>query len=334
MTDKKYKVLVLTDHRNHGPSNSLYPIVQRMRRHKKCSSIHIANRGLKENNSFFNDMNAEALLAMEVNEDFQYFKRKNILADASLIKPTDYRSYDLVMLRLPRPVSDEFLVWLEHTFEGIPIINKPSGIIKTSSKAYLLNFAECCAPIKLVRSIDEILEFTKDHAIVLKPLREYGGKGLIRIWEGKLDDGLNRYSTLEYLKKIEPTIVEGGYLAMKYLKNVDQGDKRIIVVGGTIMASSLRLPPKDSWLCNVAQGGTSIETTVAPEEKEMIAQIAPFMKAEGILIYGVDTLVNDDGLRVISEINTLSVGGFENAQEQTGLPIIQMTVEKIFNQCI
>lgn len=333
MMDQRYKVLVLTDHRNHSASNSLYPIVREMLLNEKCGSIDIANRGVVKNDAFFIEMDPTKLMVMPATEDFNYSDKNNVLSNTDLLVQADYRSYDLVLLRLPRPVSDEFLLWVERTFEGTPIINKPSGIINTSNKAYLLNFSECCAPMKLVRSIEEVLEFSSNQAIVLKPLREYGGRGLIRIWEDKLDDGLNRYSAKEYLPTIEKTLEEEGYLAMKFLKNVDQGDKRIIVVGNTIMASSLRLPAKDSWLCNVAQGGQSVESTVAPEEKEMIAHIAPFMEREGILIYGVDTLVNDDGFRIISEINTLSVGGFDNAQQQTGLPIIQMTVEKIFNQC-
>ncbi|MFT4566482.1 MAG: glutathione synthase [Saprospiraceae bacterium] len=333
MIDKRYKVLVLTDHRNHGISNSLYPIVRQMLSNKKCHSIDIANRGVVENNGFFQKMDSSKLMVMPATADFKYAAENNILSDTDILTPTDYTSYDLVLLRLPRPVSDEFLHWIESIFEGIPIINRPSGIIKTSSKAYLLSFPEYCAPMKLVRSVDEVLEYASIHAVVLKPLREYGGRGLIRIWEDKLDDGLNRHSAKEYLPTIQNTLEEEGCLAMKFLKNVDQGDKRIIVVDDIIMASSLRLPAKDSWLCNVAQGGTSVESSIAPEEEEMIAHIAPFMKSEGILIYGVDTLVNDDGLRIISEINTLSVGGFENAQQQTGLPIIEKTIEKIFDQC-
>lgn len=331
--DQRYKVLVLTDYTNHGATNSLYPLVRGMLQHKQCHAVHIANRGVRDNDAFFQDMDPMKLNVMNALENFTYSSENNVLSQTDLLVPSDYRSYDLVLLRLPRPVSDEFLLWVENTFEGVPIINKPSGIIKTSSKAYLLNFPECCAPMKLVNSIDEVLEFSNQHAIVLKPLREYGGRGLIRIWEDKLDDGLNRYSAEAYLPTIEKTLKEDGYLAMKFLKNVDQGDKRIIVVDGAIMACSLRLPAKDSWLCNVAQGGRSVNSVATPEEEEMIEKISPYMKQEGILISGVDTLVNDDGLRIISEINTLSVGGFEHAQQHSGLPIIKITVEKIFNQC-
>ena len=122
-----------------------------------------------------------------------------------------------------------------------------------------------------------------------------------------------------------------GYLAMKFLKNVSQGDKRILVVGDEVLAASLRIPAEDSWLCNVAQGGTSVAAEVSEEEYEIVRGISKKLNAEGILIYGVDTLVNDDGLRTLSEINTLSIGGFPQAEQQTGKPIIKRMIEKIFD---
>jgi len=329
MIGAQYKVLVLTDHSAHSESNSLYAIMQRMRMHKKCTHIDVASRGVLYNRPFFNDHDPSFLLAHRVTEDFQFIAKASMLEQD--LKPAQLHEYDLVMLRLPRPISDDFLLWLEELFEGTPIVNKPSGIIKTSNKAFLLNFPELCPPIRLVHSVDDVLNFSKAFPIVLKPLREYGGKGIIKISDGVVDDGRRFHNTADYLSTIEKVLKAEGYLAMQYLKNVNQGDKRIIVVGGTIMASSLRLPAPDSWLCNVSQGGQSVPSDVTEEEKNIIHQIAPVLKEEGVLIYGVDTLVDDDGKRILSEINTLSVGGFIDAQTYTGLPIIQMTVDKIFN---
>ncbi len=63
----------------------------------------------------------------------------------------------------------------------------------------------------------------------------------------------------------------------------------------------------------------------------MIELIGPALKAEGILIFGADTLVNDDGKRVLSEVNTLSIGGFPPTQAQSGRPVVAQTIEKIVN---
>ena len=132
------------------------------------------------------------------------------------------------------------------------------------------------------------------------------------------------------MESLKESIEKDGYLSMKYLKNVSEGDKRILVVGGEILASSLRLPAKDSWLCNVAQGGKSVSSEVTEREREIIQTINPTLKKKGVLIYGADTLVDDDGKRVLSEVNTLSVGGFPQAEAQTGKPVINTLISKIF----
>jgi glutathione synthase len=144
-----------------------------------------------------------------------------------------------------------------------------------------------------------------------------------------LDDG-SQIRPLSYLHNLEKKITKDGFLAMKFLKNVAKGDKRLIVVDGEIMAASLRLPVTGSWLCNVAQGGYSVKSQAENSEIEIVKAIDPLLKSHGILIYGVDTLVDNTGKRVLSEINTLSIGGFPQSQSQTGKPIINLTLDKIF----
>ena len=183
--------------------------------------------------------------------------------------------------------------------------------------------------MRFVSSLEEIRNFGTEHDIILKPLKEYGGKGIVKVMGDRVHDGRVFMDLEEYFIE-NPAALHEGYLAMKFLNNVTLGDKRILVVDGEIMASSLRLPVQGSWLCNVAQGGTSISSEVTEEEKHMIKKISPILSDKGILIYGADTLVEDDGRRVLSEINTLSIGGFPQAQKQTGLPILRKTIDKIF----
>ena len=322
------KVLILTDHSGHSSENSVYALARGMVRHPRCAYVHVASRGLPENAPFFQCHPDAALYASPVDPDFDYSSdgsmvRKNL-------KTVDPTCYDLIFMRLPRPISDDQLRWIEVVFKDAVIVNKPSGIIETSSKAFLLKFPDCCPPVKLCKSIDDIVTFAQRFPIVLKPLYEYGGKGILKINGEKLDDGTTEYDTTQYLTSIKDAIEQEGYLAMKFLKNVRQGDKRILVVDGAILAASLRLPAEDSWLCNVAQGGYAVPAEPSEEEIRIVDIVAPRLKKEGVLICGLDTLVDDSGKRVLSEINTLSVGGFPQAEVQTGRPIIEETVERIF----
>lgn len=234
-------------------------------------------------------------------------------------------------MRLTRPVTSEFMYFLAREAKDAVIINHPLGIEKTSSKAYLLQFPDLCPPMKLCYSVAEILDFSKQFPIVLKPLKEYGGKGILKLESEFVYEGNNKHIARDFLQAQAVYIQQEGYLAMKFMQQVSQGDKRLVAVGGEILGASLRLPAEGSWLCNVAQGGRSVSTEIAEEEREMMAVLAPALAQEGILIAGIDTLVGDDGKRILSEINTMSVGGFLNIQEQSGKPILKQVVQHIID---
>ncbi len=325
---KKYTVLVLTDHDRHTKENSIYPIVAQMHNHPLTEYIDVASRSNESNHSFFHLMQQKELIASRVTSEFTFTQSGRYFK--SQLQTVNVCNYDIILLRLPRPIDDNFFLWLESNAPKTVIINRPSGIIKTSNKAFLQRFKEICPPLKLCFSKDEIVSFAKLFPIVLKPLKEYGGKGILKIDGDRLDDGHTLHNPRLYLEKLNDTIEKEGYLAMRFLKNVKNGDKRILVVGGEVMACSLRLPAKDSWLCNVARGGESIATEINPEELKIVEKINPIMQKEGIFIFGIDTIENDDGLRMLSEINTLSIGGFLQSEHQTGLPIIKKTIDKIF----
>lgn len=324
----EFRVLVLTDHSSHTKENSLYAIVNQMRRDSRCMSLYISSRGIKENALFFEGMYKDALLGVSVREDIE-FDESGRAFKRSLHK-LRVEEFDVVLMRLPRPVSDEFLLWIERIFSKAIVINHPRGVLETSNKKYLLNFPGLCPGIRLCRTVEDIKEEIAKYTIVLKPLREYGGRGLLKIDENVVDDGKNEYATERFLEAMQDDFDPEGYVSMRYLKNVYMGDKRILVVGGKILAASLRKPGSNSWLCNVSQGGSSSATKITKEEVEIVRKIGPVLAERGVLIYGIDTLEDDDGKRVLSEINTLSIGGFPQAEEQTGKPIIKMLIDKIF----
>ncbi|MDA9774391.1 glutathione synthetase [Saprospiraceae bacterium] len=280
-----------------------------------------------ENDLFFSSMDEDCLMGTRVDRDFEYTEGGKYFNHN--LKKLNLQDYNMVIMRLPRPLSDYFLIWLDSLFPDTVIINSPSGIMTTGSKQYLINVPELCPEIKLCYSIEEIEKESEKHPIVLKPLKEYGGKGILKIVGNRLSDGMEEFNARTYLQEIKETIEKDGLLSMKYLKNVTQGDKRILVVGGEILAASMRLPAKGSWLCNVAQGGTSEFTEVTRKEREIIKILSPKLEKLGILIYGADTLVDDNGERVLSEINTLSIGGFPQAEAQTGKPIVRSLIDKI-----
>ena len=183
--------------------------------------------------------------------------------------------------------------------------------------------------MKVCESLEDIELFKKQFPIVLKPFREYGGRGIIRIDGDTVWQGNQQLSFIDFTKEVAGKQIE--YLGVKFLKNVGQGDKRIVVVDGQIMGASLRLPAKNSWLCNVAMGGSSHTAQVNEEEKVIIETLHPILSEMGIVMYGVDTLMGDDGKRVLSEINTTSIGGLPQLAKQQGKPIVKETANLLWN---
>lgn len=322
MTNKKYRILAITDHHTHGGISSIYPLLRTMAKHPVCDSIQVASRGNPKNKEFFYDYTSTELMSLLVDDNFVPQESGEQFLNASI--KTDFKDHDLIFLRIDRPIPDEFFEFITSHVPEDKIINRPSGIKKTDTKASLLNFPELCPPMKLCSTLEEILEFNQKFPIVLKPLRSYGGKGILRIVDDQAWEGNNQYSLDDYKSVIEESLSDSGdYLAMKYLKNYSKGDKRVLVVNGKVTGGFLRIPKEDSWICNMSAGGSTTVGEPDQDEIRIAETIIPSFLEQGIVIFGFDTLVDDDGKRVLSEINTLNVTGLEEAQTHSGKPVVQ-----------
>ncbi len=317
----KLKVLILTNHTNHTIQNSVYDLARELFVNQHSEYVDIATVGNNKNNKFFKGKNSK-LFVQEVDNDFKFSDDGKHYFPADI--EADIKEYDLVLLRLPQPINPTFFEFLSK-FNCV-FVNDPMGVILTSSKAFLMKFKNFCPPMKVCKTIEEVNEFAQNFPIVLKPIYGYGGKGIVKIESNIISDGTKTLSVSEIEKNLE----EQPYLAVKFLKNVSKGDKRILVVNGKILGASLRVPASDNWLCNVAQGGTSLPSELTIEEYAIVEAVAPAMEANKITMYGIDTLENDEGKRVLSEINTTSIGGFIQLQAQQKKPYVRMVANEIF----
>ncbi len=316
------KILILTDHKTHTKNNSFYALVNALLKNKKIKKVYIASRGDENNKDFFSGKTT-SFFGIRLKKKIS-FKKFPATSEKSKLYQLSFEKFTAIFLRLPRPIHPDFFSFLEANFPSERIVNKPSGIVKTGNKSFLLEVSNYTPPIKLVTSIEDLKSLKPGPSMVLKPLEEYGGKGLIRIDGDRVFLGNAAplsFDNFEAMYEKDPI----PYLAMKFLKNVKNGDKRIVVADGKVLTSSTRYPAEGSWLCNVAQGGSAEISELTKEEEKIISAINPILKKEGIFLYGLDTLEDDDGKRVISEINTLSVGGIAPGMKASGKPL-----DKIF----
>jgi len=325
---RQFKLLALTDHSGHSEENTIYPLLAEMLKNPRCAGIDVASRGIESNFLFFHKYVKSSLTVSPVNPDFSFhpegvFFKKNQ-------RRVSLRNYDAVLLRLPHPIPSPFWVFLVKSFPGLLFINSPRGIDTTGSKVFLLNFPDICPPMKRCTTLEDILVFKDRFPIVLKPVKSYGGAGIVKIEDEvvqRAEGGSISFG--QFAQELGETDFD--YLGVKFLRNVGEGDKRIVVCCGEILGAALRKPAGNSWICNVAMGGHSFGAEADEDERAIIRRIHPMLEKEGILFYGIDTLTSDDGRRTLSEINTTSIGGLPKIAEYSGRPVVRQAAGLLWN---
>lgn len=318
--------LILTDHTAHRESNSLYGLTDVIRRDPRCGKVWISTRGLAQNAAFFSGRLNSDLYASPVDGDFTFDGAATMLqSDFSKIDPA---AVDVVLIRMPQPIQRAFLFALPAHFPNARFVNHPIGIYETASKKFLLEIADLCPPVQMVASTSEAIALSRDAEVVLKPFYSYGGMGMFRIsqefiWKEEKQHHID--SLHDVMKELDFPM-----LAMRFLPRVTEGDKRTIVVNKRIIGSALRTPAPGSWMCNISHGGNACMAEPDQEELRMESILTPLLYDKGIVMYGFDTLVNDDGRRVLSEINTLSVGGLMPMEVMSGREVLPAVSDLLY----
>src|SRR5437773_4983907 len=212
------------------------------------------------------------------------------------------------------PPFDMAYITATHLLELLPdggplVVNDPAAVRNAPEKLFVLRFGELMPPTLLTLDPDEIRAFWQQHGeIVLKPLFGNGGAGVVHLRPG--DDNLN--SLLEMYAGVyrEPVMVQ------RYLPEVRQGDKRIILVDVEPVGAVLRVPPEGEARANLHVGGRAEKTTLTPREREICAAIGPSLREQGLVFVGIDVLGD-----YITEINVTSPTGIQEIGRLDGVDL-------------
>ncbi|MBK9522361.1 MAG: glutathione synthase [Rhodocyclaceae bacterium] len=234
--------------------------------------------------------------------------------------------FDAVLMRQDPPFDAEYVAatWLldRAAAAGARIWNRPSAIRDHSEKVALAEFFEF-APTTLIASDIPALQAFIDELedVVVKPLDGMGGSGIFRV---RRDDP-NRNAILE-------TITDNGrrsIMAQRYLPEILDGDKRILLIGGVSVPFALARVPKAGELRgNLAAGGTGIARPLSARDKEIADKLAPILWSRGLLIVGLDVIGNS-----LTEINVTSPTCFVEIFEQTGCDVASMVIDVLEREC-
>ncbi len=204
-----------------------------------------------------------------------------------------------IFIRKDPPFDDDYLnltYLLDHAVkEGTEIINNPSSIRNHNEKLSILDFKEIIPPTIVTSTASDVVNFLKIHEkIVLKPINAMGGNGIFVI--DKSDKNIN--SILE-------TITDNGakvMMAQKFIPDITEGDKRIIVIKGEPLPFCLvRIPDGNDFRANLAKGGTGIAKKLTVDDIKIVNVIKKYLVKSKLDFVGIDVIG-----KYLTEINVTS----------------------------
>ena len=208
-------------------------------------------------------------------------------------------SLDVILMRKDPPFDNEFIysTYLLEAAErkGTLIVNKPSSLRDCNEKIFATLFPECCPPLVVSRDKQILREFHEQHQdVIYKPLDGMGGASIFRV---KKDD--------PNLGVIIETLTSHGahtIMAQRYLPEIVDGDKRILLVDGEPVPYCLaRIPAVGETRGNLAAGGTGRAQPLTDRDRWIAEQIGPTARKLGLLFVGLD-IIGD----YLTEINVTS----------------------------
>lgn len=221
---------------------------------------------------------------------------------------------DAVLMRKDPPFDAEFIysTYILEAAErrGTLIVNKPQSLRDCNEKVFATEFPECTPPLLVSRDERRLKKFLAEHLdVVFKPLDGMGGTSIFRVTQ----DDQNLNVILETLTKNGTETI----MAQKYLPEITTGDKRILVVDGTVIPYCLaRIPADGEFRGNLAAGGQGLVQPLSDRDRWIAEQIAPILKEKGLIFVGLDVI--GDYLTEINVTSPTCVREIDNA-EGTGI---------------
>ena len=214
----------------------------------------------------------------------------------------DLAAVDVVLMRQDPPFDMAYITathLLEHVHPQTLVVNDPVEVRNAPEKLFVTHFAELMPETLISSHKEDILAFRREFKdIIVKPLFGNGGAGVFHVTPE--DENLN--ALLEMFTELyrEPVIVQ------RYLPEIREGDKRIILVDGVAAGAVSRLPPQGEARANFHAGGKALKTGLTPREQDICAAIGPTLKERGLIFVGIDVIGD-----YMTEINVTSPTGIQ-----------------------
>ena len=230
--------------------------------------------------------------------------------------------FDAVVMRKDPPFDMEYVTstWLLEIAvgQGARVFNDPRAIRDFSEKLAIARFAQFTAPTLVTRLAIQIDAFIDEHHdVILKPLDGMGGMSIFRVRE----DDPNRNVIIETLTNMGTRSI----MAQRYIPEIAEGDKRILVIGGQPVPYCLaRIPKAGESRGNLAAGGTGVCRPLSDRDREIAETLAPELISRGLLLVGLDVIGE-----YLTEVNVTSPTCFREITDQSGFNVAAMFMDAL-----
>jgi glutathione synthase len=223
-------------------------------------------------------------------------------------------SLSVILMRKDPPFDLEYIIatYLLEQAEaaGTLVVNKPQSLRDANEKLYTAWFPQCCAPNLVTRRATDLRDFLQTHQeIILKPLDGMGGQSIFRIAEGDV----NLSVIIETITQHEQRFV----MAQRFIPEIKQGDKRILLVDGEPIPYALaRIPAAGEVRGNLAAGGHGEGIALSKRDKWICSQVGSVLREKGLIFVGLDVIGH-----FLTEINVTSPTCIRELDRLYGLDI-------------
>ena len=208
-------------------------------------------------------------------------------------------SLDVILMRKDPPFDNEY-IYSTYMLEdaerkGSLVVNRCQSLRDCNEKVFATQFPQCCPPVMVSADMERLKAFHQKHGdAIFKPLDGMGGDAIFRVKPG--DTNVN--VILEMLTKHGRETI----MAQKFIPEISQGDKRILVVNGEPVPYCLaRVPLVGETRGNLAAGGTGVPQPLTDRDRWIAEQVRPSLREKGLLFVGLDVIGD-----YLTEINVTS----------------------------
>ncbi|MGH6691174.1 MAG: glutathione synthase [Gammaproteobacteria bacterium] len=232
------------------------------------------------------------------------------------------RDFDVVLMRKDPPFDMEYVYstyLLEQAeSEGARVFNRPRGIRDWNEKMAVARFPQFAPPTLVTRREPLIREFLAEHRdVILKPLDGMGGASVFRVRQ----DDPNVNVIIETVSHYGRRTI----MAQRFIPDIRDGDKRVLVIGGRAVPHCLaRIPKPGETRGNLAAGGTGVARALTKRDREIADALGPVLAKDGLLLAGVDVIGD-----WLTEVNVTSPTCFQEITEQTGFNVAGMFLDAL-----